>query len=132
MRWGLQRMSIMIDITISTVPQEQQRYDTAGDYFTDEPLHVTIRVSDLKNPRYEFLIALHEMVEMFLCHNRGIGEDMVDKFDFAFKGAGEPGDDPNSPYFREHQFATVIERMMAHELGVDWQSYNKRLEEVVP
>jgi hypothetical protein len=121
----------MIDITITTVPQEQQRYSTAGDYFTDEPLHVTIRVSDLGNPRYEFLIALHEIVEMFLCHDRGVGEDMVDKFDLAWQGEGEPGDDLESPYFREHQFATIIERLMAFELGVDWQTYNKRLDEII-
>ncbi len=125
-------MSIMIDITITTIPQDQQRYFTAGDYFTDQPLHVTIRVSDVGNPRYEFLIALHEIIEMFLCHDRGIGEDMVDKFDFAFEGEGEPGDDLDAPYFKEHQFATIIERLMAHELGVDWQTYNKRLEELTP
>lgn len=130
MKWVLQLMSIMIDITITTIPQEQQRYDTKGDWFSDEAWHVTIRVSDLGNPRYEFLIALHEVTEMFLCHDRGIGEDMVDKFDFAWKGEGEPGDDPDSPYFKEHQFATIIERLMAHELGVDWQTYNQRLNKI--
>ncbi len=120
----------MIDITITTIPQDQQRYDTAGDYFSDQPLHVTIRVSDFGNPRYEFLVALHEITEMFLCHDRGIGEDMVDKFDFAWEGEGEPGDDPESPYFKEHQFATIIERLMAHELDVDWATYNQRLHEI--
>jgi hypothetical protein len=69
---------------------------------------------------------------MFLCLERGIGEDMVDKFDMAFKGEGEPGDDPECPYFKEHRFATIIEQLMAHELGVDWQSYNKRLDEITP
>lgn len=120
----------MIDITITTIPQEQQRYDTKGDWFSDEPWHITIRVSDLGNPRYEVLVALHEFLEMFLCHDRGIGEDMVDKFDFAWKGEGEPGDDPNAPYFKEHQFATIIERLMAHELDVDWATYNQRLNEI--
>jgi hypothetical protein len=122
----------MIDITITTIPQNQQRYFTAGDYFSEGPLHSTIRVSDMGDARYELLVALHEFVEMFLCHERGIGEDMVDKFDFEYEGEGEPGDDPEAPYFKEHQFASIIERLMAHELGVDWQSYNKRLEEIVP
>jgi hypothetical protein len=120
----------MIDITISTIPQEQQRYDTKGDWFSDEQRHVTIRVSDFRNPRFEFLIALHEMIEMCLCHDHGISEDIVDKFDLTFKGEGEPGDDLDSPYFKEHQFATIIERLMAHELGVDWQTYNQRLNEI--
>jgi hypothetical protein len=130
MKWVSLLTSIMIDITITTIPQDQQRYSTHGDWFSDEPWHVTIRVSDLSNARYEVLIAIHELIEMFLCHDRGIGEDMVDKFDLAWKGEGEPGDDPESPYFKEHQFATIIERLMAHELGVDWQTYNQRLSEI--
>jgi hypothetical protein len=35
----------------------------------------------------------------------------------------EPGDDPRAPYYREHQFASGMERLMAAELGIDWQQY---------
>ncbi len=61
----------MIEIAIVTIPQDQQRYFTAGDWFTEE-FKTKIRVSDLDNARFEFLIALHELVEMFLCHDWGI------------------------------------------------------------
>ena len=122
----------MIDITITTIPQDQQRYDTQGDWFSDKPWHVSIRVSDLDDSRYELLVIMHELVEMFLCLERGISEKAVDDFDLNWEGDGEPGEHPTCPYFKEHQFATNIERLMAHELGVDWQSYNKRLDEITP
>lgn len=124
----------MKKIIIKTIPHKEQRYDTAGDWYSKTSLFtedaIRIRVSKLGNPKYEFLVALHELIEMFLCHERGIGEDLVDKFDFAWKGNSESGDDPNSPYYKEHQFATIIERLMAHELGVDWQTYNQRLNKI--
>jgi hypothetical protein len=117
----------MIGILITSVPHESQRYNTVGDWFSDNP--VLVRVSDLNDSRFELLVALHELVEMSLCQERGITAKDVDEFDFNWKGEGEPGDDPAAPYFKEHQFASIIERMMAHELGVDWQAYNKKLDE---
>jgi len=42
---------------------------------------------------------------------------------------GEPGDDPRAPYYREHQFASGMERLMAAELGVDWQQYTGMAED---
>jgi hypothetical protein len=74
-------ISIMINIAIDTIPHDHQRYDTVGDWFTEQGQTV-IRVSDLDNSRMEFLVALHEFVEMFLCHERGISEKSVDDFDF--------------------------------------------------
>jgi len=119
----------MIDIKIDTVPHDHMRYDSAGDWFTEQGQAV-IRVSDMDNSKYEFLICLHELLEMFLCHERGISEKSVDDFDFNWEGEGEPGEHPTCPYFREHQFASAIEKLMAHELGVDWQTYNQRLNEI--
>lgn len=126
----------MKKIIIRTIPHKQQRYDTAGDFYSKSSLFtedtIRINVSNLGNPTYEFLVALHEQIEMFLCQQRGITEKSIDKFDFAWKGEGEPGDDPASPYFKEHQFALIIEKLMAHELGVDWAAYEKRLDEIIP
>ncbi len=116
-------------ITIDTIPCDHQRYPTAGDWFWDQGQTV-IRVSDLGDPGMEFLVGLHELVEMFLCQTRGISQKAVDDFDFDWEGEDEPGDHPTCPYFKEHQFATIIERLMAHELGVDWFVYNQRLNEI--
>jgi hypothetical protein len=40
----------------------------------------------------------------------------------------EPGDDPRAPYYKEHFFATNIERMIAHEMGIDWNEYSQKVE----
>jgi hypothetical protein len=128
-------------ILIETIPHEKQRYPTVGDYFTegspgDKQLRV-IHVSQMDNPDYEFLVALHELVESYLVQKRGIPDQAIDRFDISFearRSAGlvpkhaEPGDDPSAPYYQEHGFATLIERMMARELDVDWDGYARTVE----
>ena len=114
-------------IDIRVIPQEWQRYDTAGDwYFDGDTLDIAVTGTDLADDE-TFLIALHELVEAHLCRKRGITAEAVDAFDKAWIAAhpgyldgteGEPGDDPAAPYRREHRFACLIEHLVAHELGV--------------
>lgn len=113
---------------IVTGPAEEMRYPTAGDWLSDDPRSQTIVVVAMADWRHEFLIALHELVEAALCNQRGIKEADVTAFDKAFAGDGEPGDDPRAPYCREHKIATAVERMMAFELGVDWDEYDAAVE----
>jgi hypothetical protein len=123
-------------IRILTKPHSHQRYDTVGDYFDLKNGESVISVSKMHDKRYEFLVALHELVEMFLCRQRRISNRSIDRFDMAFEKArapgneGEPGDDPKAPYYREHWFATKIERLMAKELGVDWEKYEEHIRKV--
>jgi hypothetical protein len=35
-----------------------------------------------------------------------------------------------APYYWEHLFATLVEKMVALQLGVDWKEYGKRLEKL--
>ena len=116
-------------ILLMSVPPSAQRYDTVGDWVTSEDGDLKIIVSSLGHADSEFLVALHELVEAYLCQKRGISAEEVDKFDLA-SSADEPGDDPLAPYYQEHQFAMLIERLVAHELGVDWNEHEKRLSEV--
>ena len=123
---------------ISTIPHEKHRYETVGDWIVDnENLPAfSIMVSEMGDPDYALLVALHEMVEMYLCWKRGIQQSDVDEFDKAYEAKrpdgdySEPGDDKNAPYYREHQFATSIEKQIAAELGVDWEKYNTTVEEL--
>jgi hypothetical protein len=85
----------------------------------------------MRNPDYEFLIALHELVEQALQIKRKIPEESITKFDTEFTEDGDPGDSPESPYFQEHQFATKIEYMMLKELGLDESEYNKFLDKFI-
>lgn len=121
----------MKKIIIKTIPDDHQRYNTVGDYYTDENGNRIFAVSDMDNWKYEFLVVLHELVESALCQDRKISDKQIDEFDIDFEekrednpDVGFPGDDPTAPYFKEHQFATRIEKMMAEELNVDWNKYD--------
>jgi len=113
----------MRNITIRIIPTAQQRYETSGDYWIDKRGAIQVGISKSRNWRHEALVLMHELTEMFLCLERGVSFEAIDRCDMAFEGDREPGDDPKAPYHREHRFATRIERLLAKELGVDWAAY---------
>jgi hypothetical protein len=88
------------------------------------------------NDDYAFMIAVHELVEWYLTEKRGIKEEDVKAFDEMFEkerarglhaerdGAG---DDSRAPYFKEHVFATDVEKQLARELGIDWNKYDTEI-----
>ena len=113
-----------------SIPHKGQRYDTVGDY---QDVHgVTFfTISEMPDERYEQLVLVHELIEKILCTHRGISDESIDAFDLSFESArldgndDEPGHDPDAPYHAEHVFAEKIERLLAEELGVDWDTYDK-------
>jgi len=115
-------------ITIDFIDHERQRYDTCGDYILYPNGEIVIKVSKTGNADYNCLIALHELIEVFLTQKRGISEESIAKFDIKFEkkrkkgNTDEPGDFGH--YKREHRFAENMERLLAHELGVDWNKYS--------
>lgn len=111
-------------ITIETAPHKDQLYPTAGDYWWAADGELFIRVSELQNRDHMFLIGLHEMVEAYLAERRGIPEPEIRRFDIEHPELEEPGMDPRAPYHKEHFIATIIEMMVAKELGVDWREYD--------
>lgn len=122
----------MLNIHIKTIPDTEQRYDTSGDYQKQDDGSLLITVSDMQDSRHEFLIALHELVESYLCEQRGVTIEAIDAFDMEYEKnrapddqTSEPGNHPDAPYHREHMFAIEIEKKMAEELGVDWDEYKK-------
>jgi hypothetical protein len=127
-------------INIKTIPHDEQDYPTCGNWEIDDIGVINITVSETGDMRYNFLIALHEMIEAFLCKVRGISEESVTDFDVKFEkmraeypdivGDNEPGDNVNAPYFNEHQFATEIESKLAVVLGVDWSTYDKTINQL--
>lgn len=118
-------------IQIESIPHDQQRYPTVGDYWDERGID-QVRVSQMPDWRYEALVVLHELVEMFLTRHRDIAEEKISEFDMDFEESrlknlvtGEPGDHPSAPYRNEHFFATNVERLFAAELGVDWFEYER-------
>lgn len=122
-----------MNIIIKTIPHSAQRYPTCGDWlYEDGQLH--IRVSKMSDSRFEFLVALHELVEVKLCEWSGVTQEMVDKFDMDYEkhrhpnDNSEPGDSPDAPYRFQHCLATGVERIVAAVLGVDWLEYEKAID----
>src|ERR1700679_1108234 len=141
-------------ILIETIPHPSQRYDTCGDWTVSPNGNWHIQVSQLHNWRREVLIAIHELVEMTLCRDKGITAKAVDDFDLwydkalqhlakctagdvceecnhgtlkSMTSAEEPGDCPDAPYYIQHQIATVVERLLAAQMGVDWLAYEDQV-----
>ena len=122
-------------ITIDTISHNNQRYNTVGDWLYDEK-GISVLVSETNNNDYNFLVALHELIEAYLCKKRGIKEEVVTEFDIEYEkrcrpeDKNGPGDAWNAPYGNEHKFAGLIEMMMAYELRVDWEKYEESLDKL--
>lgn len=118
-------------IIIDIVTHKNQRYNTTGDYYRYDDKTMHICVSDLKDNRYELLVAIHELIEMILTEHYGIPEEEITRFDIAFEknrkegDLSEPGDDENSPYKNPHGIASAVERMMCTLMYCDWKKYEK-------
>lgn len=119
-----------MEIHIKTIPHKDQRYETVGDYWVDQNGVQQVRISDMGNDDYAFLVAMHELTELYLCQKRGILEPDITAFDKDFESnrpvgnTDEPGDSQDAPYRKEHFFATSIERLIAGEIGADWSEYD--------
>lgn len=119
-----------IKIAISAIPHANQRYPTAGDWFYEDEL-LDIRVSSELPRREQFLVAIHELIEAFLCECDGVSQEVVDQFDLNWEHdrlIGEPGDSPMAPYYFQHQMATSIETALAACAGINWLEYSARVE----
>lgn len=124
-----------MNINIQTIPHSAQRYNTCGDWWWNDDTHLEIRVSEMGDWRYEMLVAFHELYEVLVCRHKGISQESVDEFDKAFEkireaypniiGDMEPGNMSSAPYNKQHEGATHVERLLAIELGVDWNKYDK-------
>lgn len=128
-----------MNIFIKTIPHESQRYETVGDWYFDNeenPATLFIFVSDMGDKYKELLVARHELDEAMLCLKRDIKEEDVSRFDIQYeldrsKGdTSEPGDSPMAPYFHEHQIATAAEKLYAAYLKVDWDEYDKAVNDL--
>ena len=123
-------------INIKTISHKEQRYNTAGDYWEDEEGVIQFRISSFPDHRYEQLVLIHELVEYFLLALAKVAIAEVDLFDLKFEenrkpgDIAEPGDDPDAPYFHQHQAASIVERVFAGILKVDWTQYDKAVLEL--
>ncbi len=129
-------------IHVEVIPHKDQKYETCGDWWWNDDT-LEIRVSELGNTDWEFLIAAHEEDEAMGCRKDGITVESIDSFDKAYEAArkahrhapcgclptieSEPGDDQHAPYQKWHQIVTALEKRRAAALHVDWKAYEKKV-----
>ena len=122
-----------MDITIQTIEHADQRYETVGDWQFQPTGDLKIKVSDLGDWRLNALVGVHELVEALLAKDLNVSEFKVDQFDMEYEknrkegDISEAGDDPTCPVYWQHQIATIIERLLCYEFGIDWAEYDMRV-----
>lgn len=119
----------MKPIMLKVIPHCKQRLKNGdvADYFEISEKTV-IAVSDLGKAEYNFLVHLHEFVELFLIQKAGIAIKDIDDWDCKYPDT--MGDDPKAPYHLQHCQAEQIERFAAKVLGISWTEYNKTIERI--
>lgn len=122
-----------MNLDLRIIPHNTQRYETVGDYWMDEKEIYQVRISKMSDWRYEFLVAFHEIFELAWVIWKKVDIKDIDKFDRAYEenrkegDVSEPGDDTKAPYYQGHQWATVLEKIAAAFLGVNWKKYDSEV-----
>jgi len=90
-----------MDIRIHSIPHDQQRYDTAGNWITEfntttglEDLK-EVRISQLGDENAEFVCGIHEAIEAWWCRVHHIIQQDVDEFDIYWE--------ETKPHYYEHE-----------------------------
>jgi hypothetical protein len=117
-------------IDIKVIPHKEQRYDTVGDWQYSKR-KISLQISQMELMDYEFMVAIHELIEVYLCKKAGITTKEVDDFDMANSESDDPGRSPKAPYHKEHMFAMKIEHMICKFLFLSWDAYNHSFERLV-
>lgn len=124
-------------ITIEVIDHNDHKYETCGNYFENPDGSWTIQVSKT-NLKYEFYVAIHELIEKVLCHCKGITDEEITKFDEEFEnmrdmypkivGDYEPGNNDNAPYNHEHIMASRVEKWLVESSDdKGWNEYDKTI-----
>lgn len=111
---------------ILSIPNSHQRYRTIADWFHEDD-NLQIRVSTTRKD-YEFLSAIKQQIEQYLCEKAGIKESTIDAWRLTHEGDDEPGTAIACPFREQHLFAEAVEKVLADKIGVDWKEYGMALD----
>ena len=115
-------------ITIDFIKPDENRYVTHGDWVNHNgSLHITSTSYGNKNG--SFLVALHELVEAWLCNHDGIDEKDVMAWDLCHPDADEPAEVEGSLYRKQHDVAIAVEKLVCEAMGIDWENHERWVEE---
>ena len=112
---------------------------------SDIHLKYKLRISQMTSEKMETCLAIHGLVEMILAVAENVPFEKIDEWDMEYekaRAAGhknvacgcelyeEPGDDPHAPYHNLHVTASKCEKLVAEHLQIDWQEYEKAIEDL--
>ena len=126
----------MLDIRIKTVPERLIRNEQSGDWEYDDKQILSTVLENTYSPESELAIAIHELIEAWLCRRDKVTNKAVLLHDEIYERARkmglhpettEPGDAEDSPYRLQHQAATHVERAVIAALGVRWEDHEKEI-----
>lgn len=116
-------------IIVKVIDPANQRFGEVGDWFHDkEEDTVTVYVSRMVDWRSELAVAIHEVFESISCIAADIDQTDVDAFDKQFhleNDDGEPGDEKDAPYFKQHVGSTFIEKETIAQSGLAWLQHEE-------
>lgn len=119
-------------VEIKFIDHADQRYDTAGDWFWNEQgTLLTLHISKTADPKTDFAVAVHELIEALACKLNGVLQSEVDHWDMV-EAAEEtdPGLNPGAPYHHEHMTADKCERIFVEAVDLDWDTHNATLDQL--
>jgi len=114
--------------TIIAIDPSENRYGTVGDWMFAENGDILVTTTKCGNADSEFLVAIHELIEAYLCLREGITEEEVNAWDVNNPYLEEPGDSRNAPYHRQHAIAMRTEKFLADLMRVDWEQHQQKVE----
>jgi hypothetical protein len=115
-------------IEIKSIDPAAIRYSTCGDWQWLPDGGMKVSVPDYANRNSEFLVALHEMVEAWLCRKDNITEAEVSSWDINNPELEEPGDSKNAPYHHQHMVAMQVEKIVCEAMKIPWEDHQRWVE----
>ena len=100
-----------MQISIKTITQSEQRYDTTDDWQIAENGDITMYVSEGTQIEVQREI-IHGLTECFLCIKHGITQKEVDDYDMSHLESDNPGENEDAPYHKEHIAANIAEHIL--------------------
>jgi len=120
-----------MNFIIQAGPKHLIRNEQAGDWHY-WPTGCHALVDNSLTADSQLAVAVHELVEAYLCKKAGITDEAVCAFDKKYEAErkkgkhgenDEPGDDPRSPYREQHMAATHVERAVCAAIGLNWKEH---------
>lgn len=128
-------MSTLAILTTSSL--HRIRNNQAGDWRIGK--HIVATSARMSSQDSELAVAIHELIEAWICSRDGITDEQVTEFDAMFEREreegqhsqfAEAGDDPRAIYFRAHQRATEVERSVCEALNLLWSQHENNVNEL--